>query len=92
MKQWQLWETGKEELKLLSPGEYQKKNQEWQKLFLDQVRDPAFREEHQNDIREIALELGTDWDKIQEELEAEEKNGNKEKPEWHQMRNCWNSF
>lgn len=73
MKQWQLWETGKEELKLLSPGEYQKKNQEWQKLFLDQVRDPAFREEHQNDIREIALELGTDWDKIQEELEAEEK-------------------
>src|SRR5699024_12102547 len=25
MKQWQLWETGKEELKLLSPGEYQKK-------------------------------------------------------------------
>lgn len=71
MQNWELWKAGREELEMLAPKEYQKKEKEWQDEFLKEIngKKSNFLYIQKHEMRDIALNLKLDWEKIQRRLE-----------------------
>lgn len=79
MQNWELWKAGREELAMLAPKEYQKKEKEWQDEFLKEIngKNSDFLQIQEQEIRDIASDLKLDWEKIQRKIEKGEMNHRK---------------